>query len=103
MMAANHRDLLFEDNKFSYIEVISHKFTDSKGEPFVPRTITLRGNIWNGKYFNESSYQRNTRPSNTYAGVWDNFALVELVENVFNRSGWHMPLINIFGQVLENN
>jgi hypothetical protein len=100
VMIANHRDLLFEDNRFNYVEVVSHKFTNNQGVTSVPRNITLRRNIWTGYYFNESSYQRDKRPSNIYAGVWDNFALIE---NVFDHGGWHAAIKGAGANMYNHN
>lgn len=100
VMVNNHRDILFEDNKFNYVEVVSHKFTDKDGVSFVPRNITLRRNIWTGYYFNESSYHRDKRPSNIYAGVWDNFALIE---NVFDHGGWHEQVVGAGANMYNHN
>lgn len=100
VMIANHRDLLFEDNRFNYIEVVAHKFTNDQGVTGVPRNITLRRNIWTGYYFNESSYQRDKRPSNIYAGVWDNFALIE---NVFDHGGWNATIKGAGANMYNHN
>lgn len=100
VMINNHSDLLFEDNKFNYVEVVAHRFTDRNGVTFIPRNITLRRNIWTGYYFNESSYQRDSRPSNIYAGVWDDFALIE---NVFDHGGWHATIKGAGANMYNHN
>lgn len=100
VMVANHRDLLFEDNKFNYVEVVAHRFTNKDGVTYTPRNITFRRNIWTGYYVNESSYHRNIRPSNIYAGVWDDFALIE---NVFDHGGWHATITGAGANMYNHN
>jgi len=80
-LLGGNENLLFEDNKFSYTEVIIQQWDSGK-----PTNITFRRNIWTGAYVNQSSYNRDKRPSNIYA---DGVIGLIIEENVIDQGGWN--------------
>ncbi|WP_347329649.1 Ig-like domain-containing protein [Marinimicrobium locisalis] len=80
VMVGDHQNILFEDNVFRHIEVVSHSHDGS-----TPRDITFRRNIWTGYYWNKTSYTQSKRPSNIYASIDG----LRLIENTFDHGGWH--------------
>jgi hypothetical protein len=81
VMLGGTENVLFEDNKFNFAEMIVKAW-----EGGYPKNITLRRNIWTGAYSEKSSFERNERPSNLYANHV-NGLLIE--ENVFDYGGWN--------------
>ncbi|HTF83154.1 MAG TPA: Ig-like domain-containing protein, partial [Cellvibrio sp.] len=88
-------NVLIEDCVFNHIEFIAQKWTTGN-----PTNISLRRNIWTGAYYNETSYHRNSRPSNVYAeGVMG--LLIE--ENVFDFGGWHPSVKGASANMFNHN
>jgi hypothetical protein len=87
-------DLLFEDNKFDYMEVIIHhaKFGN-------PANIKFRRNIWTGGYINTTSYEQTKRPSNLFV---DGAVGLLIEENVFDHGGWN-PRVKGAGANMYNH
>ncbi|MCR6652544.1 MAG: DUF5011 domain-containing protein [Cellvibrionaceae bacterium] len=93
-LLGGHENLLFEDNKFNFIELVVQAWEGRN-----PKGITLRRNIWTGAYYNKSSYDQNKRPSNLYMSGASN---VTIEENVFDRGGWN-PVVNGAGANMYNH
>lgn len=75
-----HTNLLIEDCVFDHMEIV---IQDWNGKP---QNFTLRRNIFTGAYYNQSSNNRNIRPSNLFVkGI--NGLLIE--QNVFDHGGWN--------------
>lgn len=85
MLLGGHSDFLFEDNKFSFIELVMQNWT-SGSNAGNPSNIRLRRNIWTGTYYNESSFNQDNRPSNIYAS---SVSGLTIEENVLDHGGWH--------------
>lgn len=101
VMINNHSDFLFEDNKFNYVEMVVHDWTDrNTGVSYSPRNMTFRRNIWTGYYTTSSSYGQDPRPSNIYAKVKDNLSLIE---NVFDHGGWHSSIQGAGANMYNHN
>lgn len=94
VMINNHQDILFEDNKFGFLEVVSHSHEGS-----APKNLTFRRNIWTGYYVTTSSYTQNSRPSNIYAAVPG----LQLIENVFDHGGWHATILGAGANMYNHN
>ncbi|MCR6651015.1 MAG: hypothetical protein NVV73_05695 [Cellvibrionaceae bacterium] len=93
-LLGGHENLLFEDNKFNFIEMVVQAWEGRN-----PKGITLRRNIWTGAYYIKSSYDQNKRPSNVYMSGASH---VTIVENVFDRGGWN-PVVNGAGANMYNH
>lgn len=94
-MIGNNENLLFEDIIFNHIEVILQNW-----EGGTPSNFAFRRNIWTGKYYNRSSYERNSRPSNMYASGVDGLILEE---NVIDYGGWHPEVSGAGGNMFNHN
>ncbi len=88
-------NVLIEDCVFNHIELIAQKWTTGN-----PTNISLRRNIWTGAYYNESSYHRNSRPSNIYA---EGVAGLLIEENVFDYGGWHPSVTGASANMFNHN
>jgi|GEM_PF-1140332 len=87
-------DLLFEDNKFDYMEVIIHDANFGK-----PANIRLRRNIWTGAYFSKTSHEQTKKPSNLFV---DGTTGLLIEENVFDYGGWN-PRVKGAGANMYNH
>lgn len=85
----------FEDNKFDHSELIVQEFGGKN-----PSDITVRRNIFTGSFYNQSSLNRNNRPSNIYADGVDGLVIEE---NVFDHGGWHPTVKNAGGNMFNHN
>src|SRR5690606_4293443 len=90
-----NEDLLFEDNKFTLTEVVIQIWD---GAP--PKNIAFRRNIWTGAYYNQSSFNRNKRPSNIYADGVDGLVMED---NVFDYGGWHKTVAGAGANMFNHN
>src|SRR5690606_2212974 len=90
-----HTNLLLEDMLFDHVEIVLQDWNGG-----TPTNITLRRNIFTGAYYDQSSLDRNGRPSNLYAkGV--NGLVIE--ENVFDHGGWHPTVKNAGANMYNHN
>lgn len=94
-MLSGNKDILFEDNVFDLLEVV---FQDWDGQD--PEDFTFRRNIWTGAYNNNTSLNRNARPSNLFAND-TNGLLIE--ENVFDYGGWNPNVKNAGANMYNHN
>ncbi len=93
VLLGGHTNVLIEDCIFDFVELV---IQDWQG---TPTNITLRRNVFTGSYYDQSSFNRNTRPSNLYAkGI--NGLLIE--ENVFDYGGWN-PKVKGAGANMYNH
>lgn len=95
VLLGGNQNLVFEDNKFSFVEMILQNWETGN-----PANITLRRNIWTGAYYHKSSYDRNDRPSNLYADGVDGL-LIE--ENVFDYGGWNPDVVGAAANMYNHN
>lgn len=89
-----HTNVLLEDMVFDHMEIAIQDWNGG-----VPTDITLRRNIFTGAYYNQSSNDRNSRPSNLYAKGVNGLVIVE---NVFDHGGWH-PTVKGAGANMYNH
>jgi len=94
-LLGGNENILFEDNKFTYTEVILQLWNGEN-----PKNISLRRNIWTGAYYNQSSFNRNKRPSNLYADGVDGLLMEE---NVFDHGGWHQTVAGAGANMFNHN
>lgn len=88
-----HSNFLIEDCVFDFVEIV---IQDWQGKP---SNFTLRRNVFTGTYYDQSSYDRNGRPSNLFVkGI--NGLLIE--ENVFDYGGWN-PKVKGAGANMYNH
>lgn len=80
-LLGNNENLLFEDNVFDLLEVKIQQWDGG-----TPRNFRFRRNIWTGAYYNSSSYDRKSRPSNLFAHGVDGLLLEG---NVMDHGGWN--------------
>lgn len=95
VLLGGNQNILFEDNKFSFAEMILQNW-----ETGSPKNITLRRNIFTGAYSSKSSYERNKRPSNLFADGVDGL-LIE--ENVFDQGGWNPDVKGAGANMFNHN
>jgi hypothetical protein len=95
VMLGAKENLLFEDNVFNYVEVVIQSW-----EGGTPKNLTFRRNIWTGSYYNKSSLDRNTRPSNMYIDGVDG---ITIEENVFDHGGWNASVPNAGANMFNHN
>lgn len=95
VLLGGNENILFEDNKFSFTEIIMQKWDSGS-----PTNITLRRNIWTGAYYNKSSYNRDKRPSNLYA---DGVVGLVIEENVFDSGGWNPKVKGAGANMFNHN
>jgi hypothetical protein len=95
VMLGGNENILYEDNKFNYVElVVQHQVSGD------PANITLRRNIWTGIYYNKSSYNQTSRPSNLYA---ERVNGLTIEENVFDYGGWNPKVAGAGGNMFNHN
>lgn len=93
-LLGSNKEFLFEDNVFDFTEVV---IQDWEG---TPRNFVFRRNIWTGKYYNNSSNEWNTRPSNMYAQGVDGLTIEE---NVIDSGGWHPEVAGAGANMYNHN
>lgn len=94
LMLGAKENLLFEDNRFNYLEVVAQVWQGG-----TPKNLTFRRNIFTGAYHNETSVNRDHRPSNMYMDGVDGLTIEE---NVFDNGGWH-PTVKGAGANMFNH
>lgn len=100
-MINSNTDVLLEDNKLDFIEVIVQGAVDgTTGEMKNPKDITFRRNIWTGAYYSNSSHDRNSRPSNIFANHVDGLVIEE---NVLDRGGWNPDVAGAGANMYNHN
>ncbi len=95
MFLGPNKNIVFEDNKFNYSELIFQ----GSGKGF-PENIILRRNIWTGAYYNESSISRDKRPSNIFLHSVEGI-LAE--ENIIDSGGWNNDVANAGANQFNHN
>lgn len=94
-LLGGHSDLLFEDNRFTFVEFVMQGWSGGN-----PTSITLRRNIFAGGYYSKSSFDRVQRPSLFFAANAQNL-LIE--ENVFDHGGWHASVKGAGANMYNHN
>jgi hypothetical protein len=95
VMLGGNENILYEDNKFTFTELIVQSWNGGR-----PTNITLRRNIWNGAYYNKSSTNGDSRPSNLYV---DGAIKLTIEENVFDRGGWNPDVAGAGANMYNHN
>jgi hypothetical protein len=89
---ADHTNILMEDNYFDRAEVI---IQSANADAF-----SLRRNIFTGAYYDESSLNRDARPSNVFASGVEG---LNLEENVLDSGGWDPSITNAGANQFNHN
>lgn len=91
----DNENVLLEDNLFDRLEIVIQGY-----DGYDPKNFTLRRNIFTGTYYNKSSFDRNSRPSNIYAANVDGLVLEE---NVIDHGGWHPTVPGAAANMFNHN
>ena len=95
ILLGGNENILFEDNKFDYNELVVQAYDGG-----TPKNIVLRRNIWTGNYSNKTSLTQLERPSNLYASGVKGLIIEE---NVFDHGGWNAKMKNAGGSQYSHN
>lgn len=88
-------NILIEDCLFNFVELL---FQGWDGENSV--NVSVRRNMFTGSYYNSSSFNRNSRPSNMFMDSVEG-ALIE--ENVFDYGGWYPGISGAASNMFNHN
>lgn len=94
-LLGEQKGVLFEDNRFNYMEV-----TIQDWQGGIPREFVIRRNIFTGAYARTSSLRNDRRPSNVYIKGVDG---IRFEENVFDQGGWNPFARNAAGNMYNHN
>lgn len=95
ILLGKHTNVLFEDNKFNFSELVLQSGPDARAED-----LTVRRNIFTGSYHSTTSYENSYRPSNLYL---DGAKNLTVEENVVDHGGWNATVPGAGANMYNHN